>query len=334
MSNNSNPNIYLNLDILRFIPPCRTNRDENNRPKTIIINGGERLFISSQCIKSCLRSQFGLQMDVDKDKLIEDIKECIKGNKEYKEEDLQKSFYLSESFVKDLIKGKDKGGDNVVLFMSFKELVETYKAKKLVWCKKIPAIDIFGRMYASDEDAKTEAVSQIAPAYSVQDVTVLDDLWVCRNSLTDKRGCTTMGNNGLLSSLVYFNANLNLSEILNREYSKETVIDLAKTFTMGMYNLRLNSGVSGTSHNTLPSYCHITIGNVLPLNHSSLFYTSQDKDHVIEESISKLKDKIEKDNNALKAINSFYGNPTRIDSFEFNPDNFTYLQNSLNSMLE
>ena len=348
---NSNNSLFLNIDLLRFMPPCRVNRDENNRQKTIMINGGERLRISSQCIKAGLRNLFGFNDCVDKEELVTKIKD-------YKDGDPNESFYLSEDVFNEICgiytKEKiDKGSSNVVVYVSLKELKDISSLPKESRTKKengglsllkkenillTDDVSLFGRMYAIDSTFKVESASQVAHAFSIQDVEITNDNWVCRNSLSDVTHCTTMNYQGIGSALMYFNANLNISDLIKKKYNKEKIISLVVKFVVGFYTLLLNSGVSGTASNTLPVYCHVTVGNKTAYNHSTCFYKPLDHGSSFEDAIELLKKAIDEDNKLEEGIRSVMTPNVKVEysSKEFKPtiEEIKQLKDTLNKLIK
>lgn len=370
MATSKTSTLYLNIDMLRFFPPCRCNRDENNQQKTIIINGSERMQISSQCIKSAIRPAYGFVSKINKEELREQVKN-------YKDGEVNPSYYISEADVSDICnlkkeatnskskkkeetqeevepeetKSKDgKEKDNVVLYLSLENLHNICKSGKPLKKKdKVkeyvndevknvpPDISLFGRMYASNKFMQVEACSQISHAISVHSAKNKDDLWVCNSSVDDENknmGCLTMGTSGICSSLMYFNANVNISELLKR-YSKEETEEIVKCFVFSYFTMRFNSGASGTAHNMLPSYFRVTVGNIAPENHFDAFLSPLDSKAPISEAIDILKDTIDKGLETSKCINKYTGIETKVESFDFDflEPSVTKLHNVLHDMI-
>ena len=328
---NKKPNIYISVDELRFFPPCRTNRGSDNQPKSILINGGLRARISSQCRKSASREIYGFVPKLDLNKLKEDIKSYEKGSDNY-------SFYLSEKDINEVcgfkvLKSNDK---DVALYLTLDELACACKDKK----HKLQAgeltfdIDLYGREYMSDSSLKVGACSQFSHAISVQDVEIVDDYFGCRSSNKDNTGFITIQEQGLVSFLCYTHYNINLSELLNRGYTKDQIIKNIVLHTLDQYTLRFNGGVTGTAHNTRPSYFNITLGYFNPINHGDQFYVSADSGSFIENSIQKLKEGIEMSISERSAWLKYYGIPNNVKSFPFTPLDIDTLENSLKEVLD
>lgn len=357
---NSAP-IYLNIDILRFVAPCRANRDESGRPKTIEINGAERLRFSSQSVKASIREEFGFVPNVNKDEL-KKLVEAYDGDEKHNH-----SYYLPESVVYEVCGLKEPKEDekeaasNVILYVTLENLHNILMSKKDIKkpkedkkntksgkdekkektpkkecvkdevSKVSPDIDLFGRMYASNDAFKVEACAQVAHAVSVGKVEIIDDNWVCRSSIDGQAGCVTMGESGIGSALMYFNANLNISELNNRKYSKDQIVDIVKRFVMSNYSLEMKSGASGTAHNELPCYCRVTIKNSSPKNHLGAFYTPVDGDDTIDEVINKLDRCINDEIEESECINDYKGIENKGDSFRFKASKESL--NKLNAIL-
>ena len=354
--------IYLNIDILRFVAPCRANRDESGRPKTIEINGAERLRFSSQSIKASIREAFGFVSNVNKDEL-KKLAESYDGDEKHNH-----SYYLPESVVYEVCGSKEpkedeketssEGKDNVILYVTLENLHNIMMSKKDIKkktskedkkkekapkkecvkdevAKVSPDIDLFGRMYAYNDAFKVEACAQVAHAVSVGKVEITDDNWVCRSSIEGQAGCATMGESGIGSALMYFNSNLNISELNNRKYSKEQIVDIVKRFVMSNYSLEMKSGASGTAHNELPCYCRVTIKNSSPKNHLCAFYTPVDGDDTIEDVINKLDRCISCEIEESECINDYKGIENKGDSFCFkaNKESIDKLNAILNELI-
>lgn len=369
--------IYLNIDILRFVAPCRANRDESGCPKTIKINGAERLRFSSQSVKASIRDAFGFVSNVD----IDELKELVK-NYDGKEEN--RSYYLTESIVCDVCgltksdkkdkptakksskkksdetpsvdemlfsddsenedTGSDKSEKEVSLYISLANLHQLMNGKTTLTkvskedvSEITKDINLFGRMYAANKAFRVEACAQIAHAVSVGKVDLVGDNWICRSSV-DGTCSRNMGVSEIGSALMYFNANLNVSELLeHRGYSKEDVVDIVNRFVMSNYALEMKSGASGTAHNDLPCYCRITLKNSLPKNHLRAFYTPIDGDTTIEEVIEALDRCIDEEVKQSDCIYKFFNNnkENKGKSFRFkaNDDSLVELDSTLNELI-
>ena len=195
---NNEQGLCLNVDILRFLPPCRCNRNENGDQKSIDINGTRRLFVSSQCIKSSIRKFFGFKVisdisyiedklnnysedmddesynltEKDFNKLIGNKKTKTNSSKSSKKEKTKTSNYESVDEIKENTNSEEGvGSDKVCVHTSLKEI---YKMRQNNVSNNIinliPNMEclLFGRMYAQNENLNTESIAQVSPAVSVQ----------------------------------------------------------------------------------------------------------------------------------------------------------------------
>lgn len=329
----SEKNLCLNIDILRFLPPCRCNRNDNGDQKSIDINGTRRLYVSSQCIKSNIRKYFGFKTFSDisyiEDKLnnySEDMedesynltekdynsligKKNSGGNKSSnKKTSKKKSKENSEDVAEETINTESENGssssgsDNVCIHTSLKELYELRnpvdKDKKDVKVIYNPNIEIslFGRMYANDKDWNVEAACQVSHAVSIQKTEFEDDTWVCRQSDMSKLGCITMGTSNIGSAIVYYSVNLNIKDLLKKYNNDvEAVKKYVAKFLVATYAHPLESGANGTNHNSQPLFFNVTIGNFIPHNHLEVFYKPVEPDSDIDSIKETLKQSIHKD---------------------------------------
>lgn len=361
---NYNSSLYLSMDYLRFFPLNRTNRGDDNLPKSFPLGGRQYAYISSQNVKSNKRSELGHCYDVDKNELKEKIKN-------YKFGDPNISYMLDEASVLELCecksikkkdtdseedkkgtKNKNKGTDseedkenkkdtknkkigrsNVSLLISLAELHYLYENKELKKVLLNDDIDFFGRMYADNKDFDVRGVAQIAPIYSIFPTEITNDLIACRNSLRDIKGCIGLQEQGLVAFTGYGHDNFNISELLERGYTKEQVVKTSVDYVLHTYFLPFTSGVTGTAHNTCPYYFHITLRYGMPINHVEKFQLSGESFFTDEESIKILKDSIDKCNEECRCYNEHRNISSNIKSFPFTPLDIDTLENSLKEVL-
>ena len=352
---NKKHSLFLSMDYLRFFPLNRTNRGYDNLPKSFSLGGRQYAYISSQNVKSNKRAELGHCYDVDKNELKEKIKN-------YKFGDPNISYTLDVASVLELCecksisgKNKKKGtdsdedienkkvtdsdenkkkGSNVPLLISLAELHYLYESKELKKGLLNFDIDFFGRMYADNKDFDVRGVAQIAPISSIFPTEITDDLVACRNSLKDKRGCIGLQEQGLVSFVGYGHDNFNISELLERGYTKEQVVEVSVLYVLRTFRLMFTSGVTGTAHNTLPYYFHITLSYGMPVNHLEKFQLSGEYFFTEEESIKILKDSIDINNKWCKCMNKSDHIPSDIKSFPFTPLDIDTLENSLKEVLD
>lgn len=329
----SEKNLCLNIDILRFLPPCRCNRNDNGDQKSIDINGTRRLYVSSQCIKSNIRRYFNF-------KTFSDISYIEDKLNNYSEDMEDESYNLTEKDYNTLIgkksNGKNKssnkktskkkpkensdevteettntesendssssGSENVCIHTSLKELYELRisddKEKRPVKVTYNPNIEIslFGRMYANNNNLSDESACQVSHAVSIQKTEFEDDTWVCRRSDMSKLGCITMGNLNIGSAIVYYSVNLNIKDLLKKYNNDvEAVKKYVAKFLFATYTHPLESGANGTNHNNQPLFFNVTIGNFIPHNHLDVFYKPVEPDSDIDSIKETLKKSIQED---------------------------------------
>lgn len=336
----SEKNLCLNIDILRFLPPCRCNRNDNGDQKSIDINGTRRLYVSSQCIKSNIRKYFGFKTFSDisyiENKLnnySEDMedesynltekdynsligKKASGGNKSSnKKTSKKKSKENSEDVTEETINTESENGssssgsDNVCIHTSLKELYELRnsddKEKRPVKVTYNPNIEIslFGRMYANNKNLSDESACQVSHAVSIQKTDFEDDTWVCRHSDMSKLGCITMGTLNIGSAIVYYSVNLNIKDLLKKYNNDvEAVKKYVAKFLFATYTHPLESGANGTNHNNQPLFFNVTIGNFIPHNHLDVFYKPVEPDSDIDSIKETLKKSIQEDLEKQKQI--------------------------------
>lgn len=329
----SEKNLCLNIDILRFLPPCRCNRNDNGDQKSIDINGTRRLYVSSQCIKSNIRKYFGF-------KTFSDISYIEDKLNNYSEDMEDESYNLTEKDYNTLIgkksNGKNKssnkktskkkpkenteeiaeettntesenessssGSENVCVHTSLKELYELRnsddKDKRPVKITYNPNIEIslFGRMYANNKNLNDESACQVSHAVSIQKTEFEDDTWVCRQSDMSKLGCITMGTSNIGSAIVYYSVNLNIKDLLKKYNNDiESVKKYVANFLFATYTHPLESGANGTNHNNQPLFFNVTIGNFIPHNHLDVFYKPVESDSDVDSIKETLKKSIQED---------------------------------------
>lgn len=316
--------MFLSIDILRYFPTCRVNRDEDGNQKKIVVNGSERARISSQCIKWHSRQNLPCGFATNVKDIKGKVEAYIKANEETKQK-LNCSLNLSVTQIKTLLTGKKADKKQVSVSLSLKDLSKLYveytnldddgkKAFMTDFDKKIgdcqdQTLDIAvnGRMYAADSNFDVRALSQVSHAVAVQ-LTVWEDENATNNSSLDEKGFITSANYTMAAFMSYTFINLDISglyeRLKNRKIStfaltsntKDALKEAVLQFLFSYYTVRFEGGANGTSPNCEPAYFHVKLSNMgQPYNHADAFFEPVDSDASVQEIVEILEKAINED---------------------------------------
>lgn len=193
----SEKNLCLNIDILRFLPPCRCNRNDNGDQKSIDINGTRRLYVSSQCIKSNIRKYFGF-------KTFSDISYIENKLNNYSEDMEDESYYLAVNDYKSIIEGKTINNDN-----SSKKKTRGKKSNK-------NSEDVDEETTETELESETESSEK----NSVCIHTSLKELYEERKKCDEKRNSVDKDKKNKKDVKVTYNPNIEIS-LFGRMYAKK-----------------------------------------------------------------------------------------------------------------
>ena len=311
--------ITLTVECLRYISPGYINRDENSEQKIISINNTDRIFMSSQAIKKCMREEFNFSTYQG----FEDLKSKLEN---YKEEDGEETYYMSGKEINDFFssldeehKRKVKEDEKTVYHVCLKELYRYYKNNKdkkfidVLNAQEISKeIFLFGRMFAGG-DATVEAKIQVSPAFSCTEVEPLINLHSVERSNSNDKGAIHLGEDMDVNGMMYFSANINISELI-KEFKRtdnkkciRTVEDIKETvyrFVDVLCNFTFKTGRRFFITED-PSFVNVTFGQCAATKNARCFYNVEEGKKLNEDDlINKLREYIDKSYN--RKMDRFY----------------------------
>lgn len=265
-------NVYMNIHAIQSVPPSNINRDDTGSPKTAVIGGVRRAFVSSQSWKRAMRDEFHNQvgmrtlnvplliaediMRIDPSvdiaaakKLAEKAMKSLgkKGVKIAKDDKLAALFFISHGqihHIAQIMLGVDDEAD------SGKD--EKTRIHDAMSNDNTLDMALFGRMVADDPSIDVDAAAQVAPAFGVSKVnpefdfyTAIDD-----NSREDHAGSAMMGTIEFNASVYYRYANVGLTQL--RKNLRDDVdvagalADFVNAFIVSMPTGKKNSFANAT----------------------------------------------------------------------------------------
>ena len=298
---------FIDIHVLQSIPAANLNRGENGDPKTVIYGGKLRSRVSSQSWKHAMREDFKAQtQDTDwlsstrskliPQKIINDL--TADGMDEQKAVDLVTNA-LAVASIK--VKAPKKGTDdpyttdtllmlsagqirNLTNFLKEHPDLDANKVKKDKDSKAIKqaltdllntdnALDLalFGRMVAGDAKLNVDAASQVAHAFSINEIVPEFDFFTAVDDIKESQGAGMMGSMGYNTSTLYRYANLNVDELKHNlgdeELTEKGIKQFIKSFVLSMPTGKQNT----YANKTLPQYVMVNVRDDTPVNLANAF---------------------------------------------------------------
>lgn len=291
---------FIDIHVLQSIPAANLNRGENGDPKTVIYGGKLRSRVSSQSWKHAMREDFKAQtQDAEwlsstrskliPQKIIDDL--ITDGMDEQKAVDLvTNAFAVAKIKVKAPKKGTDDPYTTDTLLMlsagQIRNLTAFLKAHPEldVKSKEIKnaltdllntdnALDLalFGRMVAGDAKLNVDAASQVAHAFSINEIVPEFDFFTAVDDIKESQGAGMMGSMGYNTSTLYRYANLNVDELKHNlgddELAEKGIKQFIKSFVLSMPTGKQNT----YANKTLPQYVMVSVRDDTPVNLANAF---------------------------------------------------------------
>lgn len=291
---------FIDIHVLQSIPAANLNRGENGDPKTVIYGGKLRSRVSSQSWKHAMREDFKAQtqdaewLSSTRSKLIpQKIIDSLTadGMDEQKAVDLvTNTFAITKIKVKAPKKGTDDPYTTDTLLMLSAGQIRNLTA----FIKEHPDLDVkskaikdaltdllntdnaldlalFGRMVAGDAKLNVDAASQVAHAFSINEIVPEFDFFTAVDDIKESQGAGMMGSMGYNTSTLYRYANLNVDELKHNLNDDELVEKGIKQFIKS-FVLSMPTGKQNTYANkTLPQYVMVNVRDDTPVNLANAF---------------------------------------------------------------
>ena len=298
---------FIDIHVLQSIPAANLNRGENGDPKTVIYGGKLRSRVSSQSWKHAMREDFKAQTQYTDwlsstrsklipQKIIDDL--TADGMDEQKAVDLVTNA-LAVASIK--VKAPKKGTDdpyttdtllmlsagqirNLTNFLKEHPDLDAKTVKKDKDSKAIKqaltdllntdnALDLalFGRMVAGDAKLNVDAASQVAHAFSINEIVPEFDFFTAVDDIKESQGAGMMGSMGYNTSTLYRYANLNVDELKHNlgdeELTEKGIKQFIKSFVLSMPTGKQNT----YANKTLPQYVMVNVRDDTPVNLANAF---------------------------------------------------------------
>lgn len=291
---------FIDIHVLQSIPAANLNRGENGDPKTVIYGGKLRSRVSSQSWKHAMREDFKAQtqdaewLSSTRSKLIpQKIIDSLTadGMDEQKAVDLvTNTFAITKIKVKAPKKGTDDPYTTDTLLMLSAGQIRNLTA----FIKEHPDLDVkskaikdaltdllntdnaldlalFGRMVAGDAKLNVDAASQVAHAFSINEIVPEFDFFTAVDDIKESQGAGMMGSMGYNTSTLYRYANLNVDELKHNlgddELTEKGIKQFIKSFVLSMPTGKQNT----YANKTLPQYVMVNVRDDTPVNLANAF---------------------------------------------------------------
>lgn len=291
---------FIDIHVLQSIPAANLNRGENGDPKTVIYGGKLRSRVSSQSWKHAMREDFKAQtqdaewLSSTRSKLIpQKIINSLTadGMDEQKAVDLvTNTFAITKIKVKAPKKGTDDPYTTDTLLMLSAGQIRNLTA----FIKEHPDLDVkskaikdaltdllntdnaldlalFGRMVAGDAKLNVDAASQVAHAFSINEIVPEFDFFTAVDDIKESQGAGMMGSMGYNTSTLYRYANLNVDELKHNlnddELAEKGIKQFIKSFVLSMPTGKQNT----YANKTLPQYVMVSVRDDTPVNLANAF---------------------------------------------------------------
>lgn len=336
--------VFLNIEILHTLPFSNANRDDAGLPKSTITGGVQRGRLSSQSLKHAARYYAA---DVNKETVGNNplakfartrfvhkmISEELtrRSAPDFAHDRVQQLFHEKSPLGK-LEKGRGKDDETrqnslvVVTPTEIQQLadlimdatVETITPKDIEGILANSSkrdLALWGRFFASSDDASFEGAAQVAHAFTTHSVDIESDFLVgvdeAQHRFSSNRGAGFTGENFYHNGTFYKYANINITDAattLMGAKNKEGIItrlrdnttteivqkdltaiieDFITSFTLSVPSGRIHS----TAHNTLPDLVRISVYEDRPVSGASAFdipVKPTDNTSIVQESVKAL----------------------------------------------
>lgn len=130
---------------------------------------------------------------------------------------------------------------------------------------------LFGRMVAGDAKLNVDAASQVAHAFSINEIVPEFDFFTAVDDIKESQGAGMMGSMGYNTSTLYRYANLNVDELKHNlnddELAEKGIKQFIKSFVLSMPTGKQNT----YANKTLPQYVMVSVRDDTPVNLANAF---------------------------------------------------------------
>lgn len=312
---------FVQFHLLTPYPPSNPNRDDQGRPKQVVIGGQPRLRLSSQSIKRAVRETAFFQQDLGghngtrTKRIVEQIEKRLIGQSVAEDKAREAATKVGALFSR-LEDSRDGAAPltTTLAFVSPEEWdLATALAGKIASGEPLPpdgqlteqvlrkadgAVDIamFGRMLAHDPEYNREAAVQISHAFTTHRSLVEDDWFSAVDDLKTREedaGAGHLGETGFGSGVYYLyacvNVDLLIENLLNHnDLAKRSLGALARALATATPRGKQNS----FAHHPVAHYIRAEVGAQQPRDLSGSFFKAipANANDYLRSSISALED--------------------------------------------
>lgn len=306
---------FIDINTLRFVPPCNLNRDDTGAPKNALIGGARRLRISSQATKKAIRdycidtyevNDYGTRTVCMYDVIADAIKKInpnitdddainladealdaagIK-NRDKDERKVSSAFFIGNFTVQELARELIKPINDPSYGNDAKK--QAFNRKKALRniilndAHRANDIALFGRMLADDPALNIDGAVQFAQQFGVSRMQVGYDFFTASDDAESREdtGAAHIGTTEFASDVMYSHANINVDEVIRNQNGD---VAHAQKAISQFLNGVVNAMPSGKQHSfdahTPISVLVISVHNTgMPRNYAGAFEKPIDSD--------------------------------------------------------
>jgi CRISPR system Cascade subunit CasC len=292
---------FIQFHLLTPYPPSNPNRDDQGRPKSVVIGGQPRLRLSSQSIKRAVREISFFRNDLAghvgkrTKRIAETIETRLLADGAAAEAARKAASEVAKIFSK--LEAEKEGKPPLTTTLAFvspdewtlaydlaarvlagEKLPADKDLKKLVLKRADGAVDIamFGRMLADDPDFNREAAVQVSHAFTTHRAVIEDDWFAAVDDLKPAEedvGAGHLGEIGFGSGVYYLYACVNRDLLVenlagDEKLAERGLASLAKALAIATPKGKQNS----FAHHPLAHFIRVERGSQQPRDLSGAFF--------------------------------------------------------------
>jgi CRISPR system Cascade subunit CasC len=314
---------FFQFHLLTVYPPSNPNRDDQGRPKSVLLGGVPRLRLSSQSVKRALRLSDAFQGNLagnlgQRTKRIGDeIVQHLVGQGVAEKEAARVAAMVATAFGKVDAKGKGDSAsvrNTTLAFVSPQERIFAFElADRILAGEKVPdgkdlakmvlrradgAVDIamFGRMLADTPEFNRDAAVQVAHAFTTHRAIAEDDFFTAVDDLktrNDDAGGAHLGEVGFGSGVFYLYACVN-ADLLIENLGGDVALAIkgVEALTAALATATPSGKQNSFAHHPRAAYVRVEAGSQPPRDLSGAFFHAVTGEDLLGASIARLEDMV------------------------------------------
>lgn len=319
---------FIDINTLRFVPPCNLNRDDTGVPKNALIGGSRRLRISSQATKKAIRdycideygaNDYGTRTVCMYDVIANEIKKINQNitdaqaidladealdaagiNSKHRDKTERKvdfAFFIGNATVQELAQELVKPINDPSYGNDMKK--RPSKRKKTLRniilndAHRANDIALFGRMLADDPALNIDGAVQFAHQFGVSRMQIGYDYFTASDDSESRKdaGAPYIGTTEFASDVMYSHANINVDEVIrNQNGDVAHAHEAIRQFLDGVVNAMPSGKQHSFDAHTPISVLVVSVHNTgMPRNYAGAFEKPIDSDSgVIDKATERL----------------------------------------------